>query len=114
MSTLVYKTISRIVTTTLFLSLFLFSNSVMAEGTAETIPFGSVINYSLLGVVAAIILFYGIYVLRSAFAVISDNGESVESEITLFRNMANKGKLVTILLLLIVLIGIYWVVTYSA
>ena len=98
---------------TLMLFFFFSDNMAIAQNTSGSMDMNSLLNNWLLGGLAVVFFGMVIYVLRTALAVLHDNGKTVEFSFPIFKNMAENNKTVTTIILIIVVCGILWAVSYG-
>lgn len=97
----------------LMLGGLVMSNTVMAQS-AVTTNGSSIIPY-LLVIAALCLLCATVLVIRRAYRVLDEYGQSIfDFDSTVFKNMAENSRDVTIFIVVIVLIGVYLVLSYGS
>ncbi len=95
-----------------FLITMLSGEQVFAQNTINKTSINDVMNCWLLGGFAVVFLGTIIYALNKTVTVLRENGKELEFSFPMFRGMAQNGKTVTILILVVVFIGIVCALNY--
>ncbi|MBL0309357.1 MAG: hypothetical protein IPP77_06720 [Bacteroidetes bacterium] len=91
----------------------LFGISAMAQNASGATMSSDVWCY-IIGGATIMVLVALLFVMQKAALVLDENGQSLfDFDFPIFKKMAGEGKTVAIIMILIVLIGMYLVVTYS-
>lgn len=85
-----------------------FGQSIVQENTSLSTWF-----YSLTILLSVIFFTYVFSVLRKAMLVLRQNGQSVDLTFPIFREMARNRTVVTVIVVFIVIVGIYFAVNYK-
>lgn len=98
----------------LFSILSLIGTSAIAQGTTGTASNYNMLHYVLAGIIL-VLLIATIYMIQKAIRILDQYGHTVfEFNFPIFLIMAKNDKTVAVVMALIVLLGIYFVVTYGA
>lgn len=81
---------------------------------ASTTTSGSNVWYNLIIVVLLLLCVWIISVIQKSSRVLSENGYSItDLDFPIFKRMSESGKAVAVVMAILVLVGIYFVVTYT-
>ena len=97
----------------LFMFFCLFSDKLAAQATSGITSVDTLLSYWVLGGLAVVFIGIVLYVVRTALIVLHENGKTLEFSFPMIRNMAENGKTVTIVILIIVLCGVVWALNYG-
>ncbi len=93
--------------------LSLMGTSSFAQNTTGTASGSDILYYTFVGTILVVLL-ATIFIIQKATRVLDQYGQSLfQFDFPIFRIMANNSKIVAVVMALIVLLGIYFVVTYG-